>query len=80
MVFRRQMAQITLKAEPLYIVTHIANEPAANENSVIMVRRESFPEEEELRVQGRVRSNPVQCDMNPGQSVKFRFNFEKLYG
>ena len=39
MVFRLQMAQITLKAEPLYIVTHIADEPvAANGNSVIMVR------------------------------------------
>ena len=29
--------------------------------------RQSFPDEDELRVRGRVRSNLVQCDVNPGQ-------------
>ena len=64
MVFR-QMAQITLKAEPLYIVTHIADEPVVNGNSVIMVRHAiKSCEAGKSKIQGRIQDFPsraVKC-------------------
>ena len=60
MVFRRQMAQITLKAEPLCIVTHIVDGPvAANENSVIMVRHAiKSCEAGKSKIKGRIQDVP----------------------